>query len=713
MSDKIKMISLKRGGVLIKSENSCIQFGVPPETIKDTMLLEESVPQIFVLPREMFNWKKGISVAEIEFPLYYNYFIKKRRTIIVCTFHQREAILNILQEALFGPAEFDIRLDYDTTNKDVHVTDLKNEINHFRGSFTIDDLVEFSEFVGNTAECGIIRIESANGCFRIFEKDIFLAEINDAVEYKAEYLLGERLPEPFVPPLFGITCLGPSHGFDPTNNTSGFIIWINHQGIMVDPPVNSTEWLLDSNVNPKFITGIILSHCHADHDAGTFQKILEEQRVTIYTTKTVLESFLRKYSAMTDVPPERLKSLFDFSAIKIGRPVFIHNAKFDMFYTLHSIPTIGFKMSFQNQSFVYTSDHNNDPKKHMEMRDSGILSKERYEELSNFPWGSKVIFHEAGIPPLHTPVAFLDSLPSSLKKRIYVYHIAEKDFPVSTELTLAKFGIENTISFSVKPPLFEKAFQILGMLNHLDFAQDLSVKKAQEFLNIVKEEHYSKKDLIIKKGTLGDKFYIIFTGNVSVDSGNLDEKKIYGSYDYFGEVAIVTQSNRAADVYAETDVVLYTIDRDKFLSFISGTEFEKTLLRLASIRTSETWNLLSTSKFFKMCTATQKTWLESIFIPQEYNSATVILRENDHVRHIYIIRTGVVAVKRKGELIKYLGKGDYIGSINRVYYGQTIPYSYEAEGPVSLFAMRKEDIIRFAERNPGLVMRLKDDDFDI
>ena len=48
----------------------------------------------------------------------------------------------------------------------------------------------------------------------------------------------------------------------------GFIIWLNHFGIMVDPPVNSTEWLLDSNVNPKFIDSIILTHCHADHDAG-------------------------------------------------------------------------------------------------------------------------------------------------------------------------------------------------------------------------------------------------------------------------------------------------------------------------------------------------------------------------------------------------------------------------------------------------------------
>ena len=44
---------------------------------------------------------------------------------------------------------------------------------------------------------------------------------------------------------------------------------------------------------------MILTHCHADHDAGTFQKILLEQRVTVMTTKTIMASFVRKYSLVS------------------------------------------------------------------------------------------------------------------------------------------------------------------------------------------------------------------------------------------------------------------------------------------------------------------------------------------------------------------------------------------------------------------------------
>jgi hypothetical protein len=258
--------------------------------------------------------------------------------------------------------------------------------------------------------------------------------------------------------------------------------------------------------------------------------------------------------------------LFTFHPIKIDTPTFINGGKFKMFYTLHSIPTIGFQMSFQDQSFVYSSDHNNDPGLHKQLLDDNVIDQKRFEELSSFPWDSKVIYHESGIAPLHTPVQYFDSLPSDIKKRTVIYHIAKKDFPVKTKLTLAKFGIENTLYFDCKTPVHEKAYQILGLLKHIDFFNDLPIKKAQDFISIVEEEHYKKGTRIIEKDTKGDKFYIIYSGNISVDSGGLEKNKIYGAYDYFGEVALVTEQNRAADVYAETDVIVYTITRDKFLN---------------------------------------------------------------------------------------------------------------------------------------------------
>ena len=53
---------------------------------------------------------------------------------------------------------------------------------------------------------------------------------------------------------------------------------------------------------PRRVDAVILTHCHADHDAGVFQKVREEARVNLYTTPTILGSFLRKYVALTAEP---------------------------------------------------------------------------------------------------------------------------------------------------------------------------------------------------------------------------------------------------------------------------------------------------------------------------------------------------------------------------------------------------------------------------
>ena len=376
-----------------------------------------------------------------------------------------------------------------------------------------------------------------------------------------------------------------------------------------------------------------------------------------------------------------------------------------MFYTLHSIPAIGFKMEFQDQSFVYSSDHNNDPEIHEKFLNENIINRDRYNELRNFPWNSNVIYHESGVAPLHTPIKYLDSLPEDIKKRTVVYHIATKDFPKDTSLTLAKFGIENTLYFPAKPPQFEKASQVLGVLKSLDFFEGLSIGKAMEFINIVEEVNFKKGDMIIQKGESADKFYIIYFGNVSVVSEGLVSKKVYGTYDYFGEVALITDQKRTAAVVAETDVVAYTITKDRFLSFISGTEFEKTLAKVAKMRDAESWNVLSSSAF-QALTATQKTLLESMLNPIEVTMPSVLIQEGTRLDNIYIVRNGEIKVEQRGKLKGILKRGDFVGSMLRLKRGLPSEFTYINEDSVSLYSVKHEDVIRFVTKNPGLMMKL-------
>jgi Metallo-beta-lactamase superfamily len=165
----------------------------------------------------------------------------------------------------------------------------------------------------------------------------------------------------FHPPSFGLTVLGNSHGFDMNGSTSGYVLWINGRGIMIDPPPYSSATLEREGIRPQMIFGLIITHCHADHDAGAFQKILTGSRLTIITTPTIYTSFIRKYSALSGMNPNLLKRSHRFRRGLIGQPLKFQGAVFHFTYTLHTIPCIAFKVEWRGRSIVFTGDHLNDP----------------------------------------------------------------------------------------------------------------------------------------------------------------------------------------------------------------------------------------------------------------------------------------------------------------------------------------------------------------
>ena len=73
---------LKRGGYIVQvntEKTKYIQFGMPPETIKDAMNIGIDVPTTFVIFGDLFDRVRGLSIGEFELPIYYNFFVKKKK----------------------------------------------------------------------------------------------------------------------------------------------------------------------------------------------------------------------------------------------------------------------------------------------------------------------------------------------------------------------------------------------------------------------------------------------------------------------------------------------------------------------------------------------------------------------------------------------------------------------------------------------------------
>ncbi len=706
------VVALPRGGLWVDTPAGPIQLGAPAETIKDTLQREGGVPRTVILPRTLVDVRRGRSLADVEFPIYFNLFARSRPLTVVGTPAQEERIRAAIQESLLGPEELDVAQD---VVEGARVPDLRREQAHFRkgrytsGRLELEDALDFRAFHGEPIDLG-------SGVVLTADDDGWVVRVNDA-EHARLPAQPPALPArpvqpsvrpPFVPPRFGVTVLGRSHGFDPDPNerTSGFVLWVGGRGLMVDPPVRSTEILAAADVDLKLIDGVLLTHCHADHDAGTLEKAVEAGRVTLYTTPTIFHSYQRKWSALSGIPADELTRLFDFRPVKIGAPFDIHGAKFLFRFTLHSIPTIAFEAHLDGRSFNYSSDTLNDPRQIEGIFAAGHMERERRDELLHFNWRHDLIFHEAGVPPLHTPLACLEALPVDVRARTYVLHTTPSRLSPTSGLQLAPTG---TIDLRVEAPAESRVIRNLALLGRARLFSTLPLERAAELLAASKEikvpagrRFIVAGDELTERG--GDTLYVVTGGRASVRRGDR-ELKVYGLGDYLGETAVFLGRPRNADVVALTDLELLAVDGATARRACDGTDIPDLVKRHAKVREWDAWSVLEETELFAGLTTTQKNELETFLHPTSLRHGSVVVRDGARARDLFLVHSG--QVDSTGDGAGVLERGAVVGDAQAVLSGAIQPRGGKARGPVRGFRIGKSDLAGFLDRNPSIMVRVQ------
>lgn len=275
---------------------------------------------------------------------------------------------------------------------------------------------------------------------------------------------------------------------------------------------------------------------------------MHSNTIEIITTNTIVQSFIRKYSALTMMPVSVFKNMFLFRPVTIGNHIDILGASFRFFYTYHSIPCIGFEVNYCGKSLFFSGDTYFDPDGLNDRFKRGIFSKERYDSLVDINWDKyDLILHEAGVPPIHTPTKVLAQFPEETKKRMFLVHIAEKDVPANTGLVAAKVGLMNTLVIEVNPQL-DSTMQKLDLLSSIKFLNEIPLYKTRDLVRCCKVETFMPGQTVIKENTYGSKFYIVMSGICRIFSDDPTKKFSKFAYtgDYFGETALIDQGKRNA-----------------------------------------------------------------------------------------------------------------------------------------------------------------------
>ncbi|OLC14602.1 MAG: hypothetical protein AUH29_09965 [Candidatus Rokubacteria bacterium 13_1_40CM_69_27] len=574
-----------------------VQLGSLSQTTRT--LLREGLrgEQVFILPQTLFE--AGTNYGDIEFLVYLNFFLRQgQRTRIVGTARQKLMFYRLLTLVIFGlfdpdarePASFDqLREAYRVPDGEAYRLFLATYETYAvrRGADaagrrpSLDDYVDFvllepDETAIPIEEHGVrgrllgeVRVRPLpTGTFDVRIVSTDGRSTDKRMHVTAPGPTEARIPEELRRPLefatnrpqFGVTPLGTSHGFDPVGDVTSFVLWVNGRGILVDPSPEALIYLKQMGVATADVPYVFLTHIHADHDGGLLGKLLSGSRTSIIASDVVFRSFIEKAEIVTGHNCER-EGLVRHVEANPGAPVTVEIggglATFETRWNLHPVPTNGFRVRFGGQTFGYSGDTQYDPEAIRRKRERGELSARQHDDLLYFFWTPEgepnvdLLYHEAGLAPIHTARDALASLPEAVRARTFLVHIADADVPAGAAPAKPRL-----FSTHVLLPPTEQSRQriLLDTLRLVSYLYDIPPETLEALQGGAEVQNYRRNDFVVRRGAVGRKeplhFFVVADGEVAVR----EERRVItrlGKADTFGEWGISHQRGyRAADVVA-------------------------------------------------------------------------------------------------------------------------------------------------------------------
>jgi CRP-like cAMP-binding protein len=688
-----------------------VQLGSLSRTTKDILREGLQGTQIFVLPPSLYEG--NTNYGDVEFLVYLNFFLRQRmRTLIVGTAQQRRTLHRLLTLTVFGlfdpsaagpPSFEELRAGFGVGSRDTYEFLLaayqhygvRKDAQPDSPILGIDDYVHFVALSGNEAvitapsvEVRVrprgravdVRIVQADG--RETEKRIELApphrlicavpdDLRQAIQFATER------------PRFGVTPLGTSHGFDHAGDFTCFIIWINGKGILVDPSHEALIYLEQIGVAPVDVPYVFLTHVHSDHDGGLIAKLISGSPTTVIASDPVFRAFVEKAQLITGHDFER-EGLVEHIAANPGSPARIEIAGelalVETRWNLHPIPTNGFKVTFAGRAFGYSGDTQYDPMFLQTLRDAGTLTRVHFEDLMYFLWTPEgtptvdVLYHEAGMAPIHTDKEVLTRLPRSITERMYLVHIADRDVPQGFVPGKPR-PFETRVLLPATPRSRERG--LLESMQLVAYMYDIPSSTLETLLHAGEVVTHAPEAIIVRKGPVGKNealyFHIVTDGQVSVRDGSRVIATLVKA-DTFGEWGISHQRGfRVADVVADRPSQTirlgephyrWLVDKhpviqerlSKIRNLLPRLQMAQSLARLKAEAG------LGTRSVIESMSASQLSSLAMFGTIQTFKQGHSIIVQGDEADGFYVLLSGHLAVAIEGNrVVGELGEGDVFG----------------------------------------------------
>jgi len=647
------------GCTIVKGPEEDLQFGSPSDIIKLLQKENIEIPSAIVLPDNFFSY--GINQASIEFPLYYFLFVNKgysenRKFVLVGTPDQIDRVKRFLKLTLLGPSleqmkEWKIP-EADRIYKELQFMALKKPGTDAPAE--IDDIIESVPFKDDRAQVnGLEVVKTGDNRFMVKAPSGDEADIDISLSEKQPPPLPIKTPERRV---FGgvlaMRAINTLSGFDPHGYTTGFILWVNGVMISVDGVSWMQDHLMTHGISHEKLTHYILTHIHDDH-SSIIDQIVSSKKVTIITARVVFKSFIYKLSAILDWDVAKVENLVNFIEVHSGEHQNIFGADFEFWYTLHSIPTVGFKVTLRDESYIFTGDMSYGPKLE-EAFEKNIISEEKYTQQKNIPYQHEItkIFFDGGGGEIHPNPGDL----KNIGKNVIFFHTGDLGNEVTHIATLAKAG-----STWISIPSQKMYIDDFTTFTASPLFREASLQWQRVLLNSARNETYNEGDFVIKKGEQGGDFYLILAGTFLVVSGEKIIARLQEG-DFFGEAALIFNKLRHTGIRVATPGSALRFPGDLFYTYAEETGMDRKLQKI-----EDTKPLIFNIALFRELSAGTSNWISEVAVKKSFGKGDILIREGDKGTHFYVIETGEVKVDKKfGSKrvdIATLGNGQFVGEM--------------------------------------------------
>lgn len=220
--------------------------------------------------------------------------------------------------------------------------------------------------------------------------------------------------------------------------------------------------------------------------------------------------------------------------------------------------------------------------------------------------------------------------------------------------------------------------------------------------------YFRKKTKLINQGKIGQELFVLLNGSVNVIRRETTGLKVQVAQLHapavFGEVGVVLDTERTADVIATTDIEVLVVTKKIFSEMLQRTNNESD--RKAIVDKFSLGHLLTTSALFSQLPSEALHMFANQGTLESHPVGQKILTEGDISKSFYLLLQGTVAVLKSGKKVASLNVGDFFGEIALI---ADVPRTatIQSESDCVVLRLDQDDFWNVLSSHPQVAMSLE------